>query len=157
MQSEHTFPTSSSSSTPTRTFKSPRLISTELVGACQKLHASPYLHWLPGRQGDMCCGPVSCVGVSIAPGLPEMSLSVPIWRVFFAMSDGVLCVLVPSLSLPVSEPLWEAQRLALQQAWLISGKLERTLRKTYLTRRRIALALSFLPTGFFGFGLPGAR
>ncbi len=106
--------------------------------------------------GDIRCGPVSCVGVSMAPGLPEMSLSVPIWTVFFAMSDGVWCVLVPSLSLPVSEPLWEAQRLALQQAWLISGKLERTLRKTYLTRRRIALALGLLPTGFFGFGLPGA-
>ena len=29
------------------------------------------------------------VGVSMAPGLPEMSLSVPIWTVFFGMSDDV--------------------------------------------------------------------
>jgi hypothetical protein len=59
----------------------------------------------------------------MAPGLPEMSLSVPIWTVFFGMSDGVWCVLVPSLSLPVSE----AFRLALQHTWWTSGTRQRTL------------------------------
>ena len=110
---------------------SPAQISMDLVPSCQNLHLSPNGHWPPCLQGRCLAGDMSslnvrrssCMGVSMAPGLPRTSLSVTIRSVLFAMSDGVLHVSVPSLSLSVSE----AFRLALQHTWWISGTRQRTL------------------------------